>query len=752
MIGFRQRTRGFVVLLLLGLVTLTGCSVIDDLLDALSDACAAPEFIVTKTDDTNDGLCTSEDCSLREAIVFANACSGPNTVRVPSGTYLLDRHGAGEDNADTGDLDITDDLTIYGDTLAVIDGDAADRVFDVHMSVVVSMENLVIQNGQEQGGAGIQNQGDLAISNCSILENHATVPPGGSGYAVGGGIFSGQSASMTIVDSQINDNTATYQGGGIANFVSVLVVTDSDIIGNESSHTGGGLWNQIAATATLNGVAVEGNLATDDGGGIYNDGSLEINGGNLTRNTALRGGGLFNSDVVIPGPGDPLGPGDATLNDVLIDNNTAEDAGAGIWNGGHFEVNLAKIAINSWPTQGGGMFNGPDAEAFLYDAWFTNNAADLGGGLYNQGLIHFYRSSFTVNSAPDGLGGAIYNDGAVPGVLLRNVTVSANMADPSVPSGGGIYNHGGALDISFSTFAYNSHDGILNNAGGHMVITSSILAYQPVNCTGVGSPSTGYNIDDFNTCGFIEPSDMINTDPILAWLAMNGGTNLSHAPMPGSPAIDTGDPSMCTAVDQRGVTRPQGAGCDRGSIEITDEILPTPPPPPREPISIEFTDDGHDLTYGQCTTLHWTVENATHITLNGNPVEAQGLEYTCPETTTTYILLAWNDDEQQQEAITVYVFLQPPTAPVQFSIGSRTCNEKQYFLTLTWIDMADNETGFHVYRDGQLIATLGANVNSYTDTNPSCNTSHTYGVEAYNDAGVSARPTLQERGCYLCSW
>ncbi|HEY71214.1 MAG TPA: CSLREA domain-containing protein [Anaerolineae bacterium] len=739
----RKETCGLMLLFLLGIALLSSCGP--------SDPCLAPEFVVTKTADTNDGSCTAEDCSLREAVVLANFCPGPQTIRVPSGTYVLDRVGSGEDNADTGDLDITDDVTILGDMLAVIDGDAADRVFEIHDSSVVSMINLVVQNGEEQMGAGILNEGELSISNSSILDNHAVVPMGGSGYAVGGGVFNGLSASMTVEDSQINNNTAD-DGGGIANFTSVLVVTDSDICDNTATKDGGGLWNQIVATATLNNAVIEGNLATDDGGGIHNYGALEMNGGNLTRNEASRGGGLFNSDVIATATEGTFGPGDVTLNDVRINANAADDAGAGVYNAGHFEVYLAKFAINSWPTQGGGMFNGPDAEAFLYDAWFTNNTADLGGGLYNQGLIHFYRSSFTVNSAPDGLGGAIYNDNAMPGVLLRNVTVSGNMADPAIPSGGGIYNHGGDMDISFSTFAYNSRDGILNDAGGHMGMKSSILAYHPVNCTGVGNPSIGYNIDDANTCGFIEPSDMVNTDPLLAWLALNGGTNLSHAPLPGSPAIDTGDPSMCTADDQRSVSRPQGLQCDRGSIEVTDEPLPTLPPGAGEPISIVFTDDGHDLTFGQCTTLHWTVENATHIKLNGNPVEAQGLEYTCPQSTTTYILLAWNAQEQQQEAITVYVYLEPPAMPAQFSISSRTCNEKQYFLTLQWIDMADNETGYRVYRDGVLIATLGANADSYTDNNPSCNTSHTYGVEAYNDAGASSRPTLVERGCTLCSW
>jgi CSLREA domain-containing protein len=729
---------------MLGAIFLMACDVLDDIIAWLSGACSAPEFVVTKTDDTNDALCTADDCSLREAIVFANACPGGNAIRVPDGTYILDRHGVGEDAADTGDLDITGNLSIYGDTLAVIDGDAADRVFHVANGVVVSMQNLVIQNGQEQSGAGIQNEGDLTISDCSIIDNHAIVPPMGSGYAVGGGIFSGQSAVMTILDSEISGNSATDEGGGIANFVSTLTMSDSILAENESSDVGGGLWNQIAATATLYGVTVDRNIATNEGGGIYNDNVLEINGGTIANNFASRGAGLFNSDVIVPGPGDPLGPGDATLNNVRIHSNTADDAGAGIWNGGQFELNQSEIVVNSLPARGGGMFNSPDGAAYLYDAWFDTNSAERGGGLFNEGLIHIYRGSFTFNAAPEGMGGAIFNNEAMPGVLLRNVTVSNNEAEAG---GAGIFNHGGDMDISFSTIVHNSPDGIRGSIGSHLAIKSSIVAYHTVNCNGVGNPSVGYNIDSQATCGFIEPSDMNNTDPLLGGLSLNGGINPSHEPLPGSPAVDTGDPSMCTSEDQRTVTRPQGAGCDRGSIELTDEPLGTDEPDDEESLSMDFSHDGNYLLLGQCTTLHWVVHNADTVLLNGNPVDPQGLEYVCPQMTTTYALLAWNVDEQAQETITVEVDLgEPPATPAQFSIARRVCDKGTYVLTLTWIDMADNEDGFRIYRNGSHVATVGPEIQQYTE-NPPPGVAHTYGVEAFNSAGASSRPTLQETIC-----
>src|SRR5690348_16785670 len=69
----------------------------------LAGAASAETFTVTKTGDTADGKCDA-DCSLREAVIAANATEAPDTIVVPSGTYQLSIKGAEEDEAATGDL------------------------------------------------------------------------------------------------------------------------------------------------------------------------------------------------------------------------------------------------------------------------------------------------------------------------------------------------------------------------------------------------------------------------------------------------------------------------------------------------------------------------------------------------------------------------------------------------------------------------------------------------------------------------
>jgi hypothetical protein len=56
-------------------------------------------------------------------------------------------------------------------------------------------------------------------------------------------------------------------------------------------------------------------------------------------------------------------------------------------------------------------------------------------------------------------------------------------------------------------------------------------------------------------------------DPKLGALGDHGGPTQMHALLLGSPAIDAGSMVDCPAVDQLGVSRPQGSGCDIGSYE-----------------------------------------------------------------------------------------------------------------------------------------------------------------------------------------
>ena len=95
---------------------------------ALAAAARAATFHVDRFDDTASATACMDampnDCSLRGAIIAANAAPGADTIVLPAGTYGLAIKGAAENMAATGDLDITDDLTLQGagSATTIIDG------------------------------------------------------------------------------------------------------------------------------------------------------------------------------------------------------------------------------------------------------------------------------------------------------------------------------------------------------------------------------------------------------------------------------------------------------------------------------------------------------------------------------------------------------------------------------------------------------------------------------------------------------
>jgi hypothetical protein len=349
-------------------------------------------------------------------------------------------------------------------------------------------------------------------------------------------------------------------------------------------------------------------------------------------------------------------------------------------------------------------------------------------------------------------------------LLVRNSTLSGNQYGAYIVSPGGLrfrFEHvtiaNNAIGISTDTVHYRSD----NNAA---FVNSIVANSSYFDCTSFGIPAQGTNLDSDGSCSFTGRGHLHEVDPQLEPLTDNGGSTPTHRLREGSPAIDSALDFWCTAVDQRGVSRPIGGGCDIGAYEAQfesrlatpeedseeqlDQILSATVTPEPVPITINFNADSYTLTSGECTRLRWAVENADEVQLEGEPVPATEAEQVCPTGTTTYQLTAGNAVEQQESFVTIEVSQPagPPSAPTKLSIGNRQCSAQAYSLTLEWKDNADDETGYRIYREGQLIATLGANAESYSD-DPPYGGPYQYGVEAYNDSGASSRPTVQEAGC-----
>ncbi len=244
--------------------------------------------------------------------------------------------------------------------------------------------NVAAGNAADNGGGGIFNEGGaLDIDSTTITNNVAT---GTSGS--GGGIFYNVGSSGSISRSVINGNRASRAGGGIednSRGATTVAVNSSMIAKNFTGSkpgNGGGIHITSDGIMTVAGCQILGNVAANEGGGLWNgSGSMTVTETTVANNTAdgSGGGGIYNqgglltvsrSLVAANTISSSTGIGAGILNDnsgttrvnftTISGNQSAFNAG-GIANAGVLEVTAATIAQNSAANRGGGIGQAPGA-------------------------------------------------------------------------------------------------------------------------------------------------------------------------------------------------------------------------------------------------------------------------------------------------------------------------------------------------------------------------------------------------------
>jgi predicted outer membrane repeat protein len=319
----------------------------------------------------------------------------------------------------------------------------------------------------------------------------------------------------------INGNAASRvfhvsaQSGAVEVVISGLTITNGAVSGSFPGNVGGGVWNQ-RATLTFSNCVIAGNRGGGGpGGGIFNDASS--------------------------------GTATLLLMQCTLNANSTTNNGGGIYNYGF--QGLASIGII----------------ASTVSSNTAMGSGTVGGAVFNDGnfgiaALSVSLSTFSANTAPES-GGAIYNTGASGNgsVGLIGSTFNGNTA----VFGGAVFHNGvngmALLTINNTLFKAGAAGTNLINNGGTAV-------------------SHGFNLSSDSGNGVLtNATDRLNLDPLLGPLADNGGPTLTHALLPGSPAIDRGK-SFGETTDQRAEPRPfnfgsitnaaGGDGSDIGAFEV----------------------------------------------------------------------------------------------------------------------------------------------------------------------------------------
>ncbi len=576
----------------------------------------AADFTVNTTADAvdvnpGDGVCevtaTIGDCTLRAAVMEANALAGTDTITLPAGLYTLTITGVDEvpddsqgpwealvvSDASIGDLDITQDVTITGagpgndpasstivEWAATPPGFALDPATNLNPTLAGRNDRIFHIRAVDA------NIGNVTLSGMTLRNGDVgLIPTSATDVCVfndGTGLWDYDTSLENAYDlahmgscidtsdpNQVPDLVITQfrrWGGAITIGDGAAVVDYEQAIHGPGGGGGGGEGKKppvlpppededavSVESVSYHQLAIVSNWSGADAGGVFNIAAGTLSESAISGNfSGGNGGGLYND-------------ADLTISDSLIGK---------VFDADTLEF-YPELANGNQGENGGGMFYTGVGTINVIRSAFNGNQGIGGGAIAGRamGVLSIVNSTVSSNTGFD-VGGGITTNGAV---ILRSSTVANNEATTDAPGGGAGLNAFGPGNYAFNNTIL-ANNWIVGGAEGE---ADPRLAN--CGCSG-GSPDCAagimvtqdYNLEDGDTCDLGLTNDQLNTDPLLVDLALNGGLTENHLIPVGSPAVDTGDNTTCPNNDQRGSIRPadgDGDGealCDIGAFELSE--------------------------------------------------------------------------------------------------------------------------------------------------------------------------------------
>jgi len=319
---------------------------------------SAADFTVNSTTDApdsvpGDGVCASAlgECTVRAAILEANALPGPDEVLVPAGTFPLAN----------GRLDILDELALAGagPLATILEGGG----LGVFSSAEIS--RLTVRGASGTGIAIEEIGAEVTISLVDAVVEESSGTGINSDYASG---------EMHLLRTAVRNNHGV--GIGLCNVPGPTLIEHSEITGNDGS----GLTLSCGpggTTALLKNSVVASNMA---GGVIVGEGALLAEGSLIYGNTGGAGisvyeGGATVERTTIEGNDGPIAGGVLVTS---IDNNSLYIADSAIV-GNTSSTGTGGVSISGEPAFG------PSLGHQVINATVSGNTGVIGGGISVRG-------------------------------------------------------------------------------------------------------------------------------------------------------------------------------------------------------------------------------------------------------------------------------------------------------------------------------------------------------------------------------
>lgn len=533
------------------------------------------------------------------------AINAGDNVAIPSGVTTDQRGdarivnttvdiGAFEKAAESGAGGGSDAFTV---TIAADENDADFSAGDLSLREAIFLANANANSSTITFDAGLVSSGDATLS--ISISGDSTA--GASAFGI---------ATPIIISGPAGENGVILNGGGGTSnnrfaFVSPTgSLTLENLTVSGFRHRGGDGGNSSGAS---------GGGGAGMGGAIFNQGTVTIRNSLLSGNTATGGNAGANSGQPNGGGGGGLG-GNGGNGGVFVGGSGGGPNGGG---GGGYDDLPTPAGFGGGGGGGGGAnYSGTTNSGRGGDAGFGGGG---GGGAYDSAENVYGTGGYA--GFGGGAGGFLQLGGSISGAGAGGA--GFNQGGGGAGLGGVLFNHGGTVTVTNSTFTgnttaggtgyYNGNGwgGAVFSRNGNVTITNSTISNNSAN-EGVGlyvmadggtvtsaihnsviwSPGTDVSdvfVDLINngvldltgaanvirrTTGGFETSVVSSTDPVLGALADNGGPTQSLAITSSSVAFNTGNAAAVQtaglSADQRGdgFVRISGASVDVGAFEL----------------------------------------------------------------------------------------------------------------------------------------------------------------------------------------
>lgn len=507
--------------------------------------------------------------------------------------------------------------------------------------VTVTGSTIVRNSSVLSDGGGISGpSGQLTITNSSVSSNSAAGVGGGIASAIvtvsgstisfnsateGGGIWG---STVTVTDSSLDENRATNNGGGIYSSFTGLTMIGSTLSNNQARNgNGGGVYVFNAMSSIRHSTVTANSAAHSAGGGAF------IAGGKLTLDHTILAG---NSAWIGPDLTGFIG----TIFDAhfsLLGNN----AGSGLAatptrtpdaNGNLIgpAVPIESLMVNIQVAAMGDFEAGPGGDSFVFEYSIDGGAFQpLFTSSVDEAISQTYvmdKGTSVVLDDPLSINGVVLNrqfqwiSAAIPGGGSQiQIRFTATNDGPNEAfawrnlhiygqDSGATVGHAGGSQSSIDKFAAYVADADYTIAGDMFGIRSrpnpgipglpvdivdNSATIMPIDVQGIigrfdvdrffGVVDTVNGVgSDTNTAMWTFNNILVPIDPLLGPLDYNDGPTAFYSLLPGSPAIDMGNPAAVAGengvplYDQRGTPHARvldgdvvvGARIDIGAFEL----------------------------------------------------------------------------------------------------------------------------------------------------------------------------------------